>query len=109
MGRNLKSSEKTMRKLFVILAGLAMSAALFAADVKTQHLDIKVKGMSCSECSKKVSTALLKIDGVKSADVSHTGKVAKVDFDGAKVARKDLEAAIEKAGYQVEKDAAPKS
>ena len=94
----------TMRKLFVVLASLGLTAALFAAEVKTQHLDLKVQGMSCTECSKKVSTALLKIDGVKSADVSHTGKSAAVDFDAAKVSRKDLEAAIEKAGYKVEKE-----
>jgi len=97
-----------MRKLFVVLASLGLTAALFAAEVKTQHLDLKVQGMSCAECSKKVSTALLKIDGVKSADVSHTGKKAAVDFDATKVSRKDLEAAIEKAGYKVEKEAPKK-
>lgn len=93
-----------MRKLFVFLTGLVFTATLIAAEVKTQHVDLKVKGMSCAECSKKVSTALLKLDGVKSADVSHTGKKAAIDFDAAKVSRKDLEAAIEKAGYQVEKE-----
>ena len=94
----------TMRRLFVFLASLGFAAAMFAAEVRTQHVDLKVQGMSCTECSKKVSTALLKLDGVKSADVSHTGKSAAIDFDGAKISRKDLEAAIEKAGYKVEKE-----
>lgn len=47
-----------MRKLLVIPVGLAMSAALFAAGVRTQHLDIEVKGMPCPGCSTKDSAKM---------------------------------------------------
>lgn len=91
-----------MRKIIACLATLGLATAVFAAEPKKESQEIKVSGMSCEACCKKVSTALLKVDGVKTADVCNTGKVAKVEFDPSKTSKKALVAAIEKAGFKVE-------
>jgi len=91
-----------MRKIIACLATLGLATAVFAAEPKKEACDIKVTGMSCESCSKKVSTALLKVEGVKAADVCHTGKVAKIEFDPSKTSKKALVAAIQKAGFKVE-------
>lgn len=60
---------------------------------------VRIEGMSCQHCVMRVKKALDALPGVIKADVS-VGN-ASVSFDDAKLAKKDIEAAIEKAGYKV--------
>ena len=62
--------------------------------------------MSCSSCEIKVKKALLKVDGVIAAQVSHTEGTA---FIKGKTLPSDikLKLAIEKAGYKFEKEKFP--
>lgn len=61
---------------------------------------LKIEGMSCGHCSKRVKDALEAVKGVASAEVSHETGMAVVKLD-ADVADKTLEKAVVKAGYKV--------
>ena len=61
---------------------------------------LQVRGMTCAGCARSVTSALQKLHGVASAEVSLDGGVAKVTFDPAQVGITQLKAALEMAGYQ---------
>jgi len=57
--------------------------------------------MACGGCSNTVQQALMTLDGVAVADVSHVEARAMVTFDPARVEVQQLRQAIVVAGYQV--------
>lgn len=63
---------------------------------------LKIEGMSCGHCSKRVKDALEAVDGVASAEVSHETGLAVVTLS-KEVAEKAFEKAVKKAGYNVVK------
>ncbi len=69
-------------------------------DVPTTSLDLPITGMTCANCSKAVTRALKKVDGVLEADVNLANERATVKI-AASVDKQDIVAAIEKAGYGV--------
>lgn len=60
---------------------------------------LKIDGMSCQHCVQAVKKALSGVKGVSSADVE-IGSAA-ISYDDAKATLKDLEAAVETAGFSV--------
>ncbi len=60
-----------------------------------------VTGMACGGCSNTLQQALLALEGVAAADVSHVEARAVVTFDPARVTVPQLRQAIVAAGYQV--------
>jgi len=66
-----------------------------------QNLDLSIEGMSCQHCVKAVQTAVKKLPGVKSVEVSLEKKKAAVTFDPALVGLPAIKAAIEEEGYKV--------
>jgi len=60
---------------------------------------MKIEGMSCQHCVMAVKKALGGVPGVVQSDVQIGS--ATVQYDDAKTKQKDIEAAIEKAGYKV--------
>lgn len=60
---------------------------------------ISIGGMSCQGCVKNISGVLAALDGVQAAEVSLEAGEARVEFDPQKVARADLLAAVEDAGF----------
>jgi copper chaperone CopZ len=86
-----------MRKLLALAASLA-----FVAVASAEQVSLKIEGMVCEAgCVSAVNKALTKVKGVTDKKVE-IGK-ADVTFDGAKTSKKDIVAAIEKAGYVVAK------
>jgi Cu+-exporting ATPase len=78
-------------------------------DVK-QKAVIGIKGMHCASCVATVEKSLKKVKGVSSAVVNLASEKAYVDFDLALATEEDLEAAIEKSGYEaagVEQEGTP--
>ena len=71
-------------------------------EVKTMEKTLKIEGMSCGHCSKRVKDALEAVNGVESAEVSHETGLAVVKLD-KDVADKVLEKAVAKVGYTVAK------
>ncbi|HHY45384.1 MAG TPA: heavy-metal-associated domain-containing protein [Firmicutes bacterium] len=63
-------------------------------------MNIKIKGMSCSHCEKRVADALKKVGATESV-VSATSGSAKVTFDPDKTTVPMLEEAVKGAGYEV--------
>lgn len=66
-----------------------------------QQLTLGVNGMACGGCSGTVKQALLALDGVAEAEVSHVEARAVVSYDPALVTPEQISAAIAAAGYQV--------
>ncbi|MCX7627875.1 MAG: cation transporter [Methylophilaceae bacterium] len=60
-----------------------------------------VSGMACGGCAHAVRQALLALDGVVEAKVSHVEATAEVRYDPSRVGIPQLKAAIEQAGYSV--------
>ena len=68
------------------------------------HTEIlKVTGMTCSECVSKIEHALKAVPGVSSAKASLAQHEATVQFNEAQTSHGQLQSAIEKAGYGVDK------
>ncbi|MGE5578756.1 MAG: heavy-metal-associated domain-containing protein [Bacillota bacterium] len=63
-------------------------------------MNLKINGMSCSHCEKRVAESLRKI-GVAESTVSAKTGSARVTFDPAKISVPMLEKAVSDAGYQV--------
>ena len=70
------------------------------ATSSSQRLDLPIEGMTCAACAGRVERGLNKLDGVQ-ATVNYATEQASVRFDPARVARADLVAAVEAAGYAV--------
>lgn len=65
-----------------------------------ETLVLKISGMACGGCANSVTKALLAIDGVSEAEVSHVEASAKVQYDPARTTAEKLRAAVEAAGYK---------
>ncbi|KRG12918.1 copper ion binding protein [Lederbergia galactosidilytica] len=61
---------------------------------------LKIKGMSCAHCVKKIETALLDLNGVVVAKVNLKKEIAKVKYDGSALTLEDLTATVKEAGYE---------
>jgi copper chaperone CopZ len=62
-------------------------------------LSLKVSGMTCGHCQKRVETALAQVPGVFGAVVDLQGAVAEVDYDDDTATIEELTAAVARAGY----------
>ena len=72
--------------------------------VKTEMLttlDIKVEGMTCTGCEKHITTAIMELDGINHAKLSHTAGNAIVEFDKSKTNKEKIVDAINASGYKV--------
>jgi copper chaperone CopZ len=68
-------------------------------------LTLKVAGMTCGHCQKRVETALAQVPGVFSAVVDLQDAIAEVDYDDDDATIEELTAAVAKAGYAASLDA----
>ncbi|MDK2826666.1 MAG: P-type Cu+ transporter, partial [Methanolobus sp.] len=67
--------------------------------------NIKVYGMTCMHCHKRVTDAISALEGVSSVEVSLEGESASVDFNPDTVSIEEIKQAITDAGYEVGEDA----
>lgn len=65
---------------------------------------IKVAGMTCAACSRRVEIALSKLEGIINASVNLIAEKATIEYDKANIKVEDIIKAIEKAGYRVVTD-----
>lgn len=87
-------------KLFVaLLLSVVFAGFAFAKEAKTE---IKVTGMTCGACTVSVKSALTKVKGVKSAEVSYEKSVAIIVYDDEKTNEQQLREAINKTGFKAE-------
>lgn len=91
-----------MKKILMLTGGIALLlAGLFflPQEQMLQSAVLPAPGMHCDNCAKTVTTALMKVEGVRRAEVSLSEKAAKVEFDAQKTRVEDLQAVIEGLGY----------
>lgn len=70
---------------------------------KGEQIELVVRGMTCNHCEMRVKKALMGVEGVQDAGVSHSqGQAIVVVAPGKAVKVEDLIAAVEAAGYQAE-------
>jgi mercuric ion binding protein len=79
---------------------LAVAAPSFAKETTTT---VKVKGWHCAGCAGETEEALKEVKGVKKATADFDKKQVVVAYDDSKAKPSQIEAAITKAGYTVEK------
>jgi copper chaperone CopZ len=68
-------------------------------------LTLKVAGMTCGHCQKRVETALTRVPGVFSAVVNLQDGIADLDYDDDTATIEELTAAVAQAGYTASLDA----
>ena len=71
--------------------------------ITMQTETLKITGMSCGGCVGTIEGALTAVPGVSSAKVSLANHEATVQFSEGQTSHQQLQSAIEKAGYGVEK------
>lgn len=64
-----------------------------------QTLRLNITGMACGGCANTVRQALLALEGVSAAEVSHVEAGASILFDPHKLTPEQITAAVSAAGY----------
>ena len=67
---------------------------------RTEKVNLKIEGMTCAACANRVEKGLKGTEGVISAVVNLTTERASIEFLPEAIAREQLLAAVERAGYQ---------
>jgi len=70
---------------------------------------LKIEGMTCAACAKAVERVTKKLDGVTESSVNLATEKLSISFDETKVNLKDIQGAIEKAGYKAIDNAVSKT
>ena len=65
-----------------------------------KEMELKIEGMMCPRCSSHVKDALIKLDGVSNAEVSHETGLAELTLD-KDISNDILSKAVTDAGYDV--------
>lgn len=65
------------------------------------RLDLKVQGMTCLDCARRIEAALKRVQGVHDARVDYRGGRATVELT-SQVSEPELARAVERAGYRAE-------
>jgi Cu+-exporting ATPase len=76
----------------------AFSALAATTHIKVSHLT--VKGMTCSNCAKKIGRKLQSVPGVKEAQVDPDSGDVAVKYDDTKVAPQKLADTVKELGYE---------
>lgn len=67
--------------------------------MKTENLDIKIRGMICRTCTDEITGELLRTNGVIKAKVSYRKALASVSYDPDIVTPQELDGRIKALGY----------
>jgi copper chaperone CopZ len=84
----------------IAIAPLLLAAPSFANEATTT---VKVKGWHCSGCAGETESAVKQVKGVKSATANFDKHTVVVAYDDTQAKPGQIESAIAKAGYTVEK------
>lgn len=70
----------------------------------TETITFPIEGMTCTSCVSRITGALRKLDGVRSARVDLATDTATVTFEPALVSTAAMAAAVCRAGYEAQMD-----
>ena len=85
-----------MKFIMVFVVGLSLSGLLSAAE---QSVVLSIPGMNCPVCPITIKKSLLKVAGVKTANVNFNSKLAEVTFDNEVTDINQLKQATANVGY----------
>ena len=86
----------TIAVSFVFVIGSVLVAAQNKSETAPKTCVIEIADMACSSCAATIQKALLKMDGVKAAEVSQPAGTASVTYDSTKTNPDMLAKAITK-------------
>lgn len=66
-----------------------------------QQLELRVAGMTCTACERRIERALARVEGVVRSAADHRAARVEVVFDPARTSAQTVQARIEQAGYEV--------
>ena len=66
-----------------------------------KKVEIKIEGMHCEGCSKRLTKVLSNVEGVNTVEVSLENKLANIEYDETITKIEDFYEAIEDAGFEV--------
>lgn len=66
-----------------------------------EQLELRVNGMTCTACERRIERALAQVDGVVRSAVDHRAARVKIVFDPARTSAQTVRARIKQAGYEV--------
>ena len=100
---NLATEKATVRYRPEETSPAALAEVIEASgyDAATQQVTLGVEGMSCASCVGSVEDALRAVPGVLDVSVNLATEKARVRHLADATGRRDLAAAVEKAGYEV--------
>ncbi|MDO8265226.1 MAG: copper-translocating P-type ATPase [Candidatus Parcubacteria bacterium] len=61
----------------------------------------KIRGMHCASCARMIEAAVLRVIGIKSAQVNFGTETLTAEYDEEKTAVQDIEKAVEDVGYKL--------
>lgn len=64
-----------------------------------QQIEVRVTGMSCSACERRIEQALARVVGVVRSNADHRVGHVRVAFDPARTSEQAVRSCIEQAGY----------
>jgi len=79
--------------------GETVQDQVVALSASVQEVTLEIEGMTCAACATTVATALNRLDGVVTAQVTDVPPRAIVRYDGASVSVEELTNATANAGY----------
>ncbi|AHF07548.1 heavy metal translocating P-type ATPase [Desulfitobacterium metallireducens] len=69
---------------------------------EVQSVELKVLGMTCEHCVRRVTKALESLPGIEKVEVSLAEEKARFNWDSSLTDRRSIHHAIEEAGYEVD-------
>ena len=67
----------------------------------TREVTFPVTGMTCASCVRRIEKALTRVEGVQEASVNLATEKARIVYDPAAASFEAMQAAVQKAGYQI--------
>ena len=78
----------------------AIEKAGYEAIIESTNKSVKIEGMTCAACAKRIEKVTGKLEGVLESNVNYATEKLSISFEPSKVRFSDIRAAIEKAGYK---------
>jgi copper chaperone CopZ len=66
-----------------------------------EQLELRVNGMTCTACERRIERALAQVDGVMRSAADHRAARVKIVFDPARTSAQTVQTRIKQAGYEV--------
>ena len=90
-----------MRTIRMIICAAILSMTSLSAVAQTQEIEIKTSAQ-CMECKENIENALIKMKGVKFAELDLESSVVKVAYNSGKTTPEEIRKEITMTGYNAD-------